>query len=113
MEKISFQSPHFFVGKLPINATLKLDGTALYICTSGSIVSEGRFAIEIYKCRLAEKPPSIKRKINECIRQYHQISGLHLWEVFRRRNVVMGIDVRWVSRGRRDVVGFVKIWVGY
>jgi hypothetical protein len=25
-------------------------------------VSEGRFAIEIYKCRLAEKPPSIKRK---------------------------------------------------
>jgi hypothetical protein len=31
------------------------DGTALYICTSGSIVSEGRFAIEIYKCRLAEK----------------------------------------------------------
>ena len=57
-----FPSPHFFVGKLPINATLKFDGTALYICTSGSIVSEGRFAIEIYKCRLAEKPPSIKRK---------------------------------------------------
>jgi hypothetical protein len=50
------------MGKLPINATLKFDGTALYICTSGSIVSEGRFAIEIYKCRLAEKPPSIKRK---------------------------------------------------
>ena len=57
-----FPSPHFFVGKLPINATLKFDDTALYICTSGSIVSEGRFAIEIYKCRLAEKPPSIKRK---------------------------------------------------
>jgi hypothetical protein len=49
-------------GKLPINATLKFDGTALYICTSGSIVSEGRFAIEIYKCRLAKKPLSIKRK---------------------------------------------------
>jgi hypothetical protein len=29
-----FPSPHFFVGKLPINATLKFDGTALYICTS-------------------------------------------------------------------------------
>ena len=57
-----FPSPHFFVGKLPINATLKFDDTALYICTSGSIVSEGCFAIEIYKCRLAEKPPSIKRK---------------------------------------------------
>jgi hypothetical protein len=57
-----FPSPHFFVGKLPINTTLKFDGTALYICTSGSIVSEGSFAIEIYKCRLVEKPPSIKRK---------------------------------------------------
>ena len=42
-----FPSPHFFVGKLPINATLKFDDTALYICTSGSIVSEGRFAIDI------------------------------------------------------------------
>jgi hypothetical protein len=30
--------------------------------TSGSIASEGRFAIEIYKCRLAKKPPPIKRK---------------------------------------------------
>ena len=43
-----------------------------------------------------------------CIRQYHQILGLHLWAVFRRRNVVMGIDVRWVSRGRRDVVSYHK-----
>ena len=43
-----------------------------------------------------------------CIRQYHQISGLHLWAVFRRRNVVMGIDFRWVSRGRRDVVSYHK-----
>ena len=43
-----------------------------------------------------------------CIRRYHQISGLHLWAVFRRRNVVMGIDVRWVSRGRRDVVSYHK-----
>jgi hypothetical protein len=42
-------------GKLPTSATLKFDDTALYICTSGSIVSEGRFAIEIYKCRLAKK----------------------------------------------------------
>ena len=41
-----------------------------------------------------------------CIRQYHQISGLPLWAVFRRRNMVMGIDVRWVSRGRRDVVSY-------
>jgi hypothetical protein len=30
-------------------------------------------------------------------------SKTRLWAVFRRRNVVMGIDVRWVSRGRRDV----------
>jgi hypothetical protein len=43
-----------------------------------------------------------------CIRQYHQISGLRLWAVFRRRNVVMGIDVRWVSRGRRNVVSYHK-----
>jgi hypothetical protein len=43
-----------------------------------------------------------------CIRQYHQISGLRLWAVFWRRNVVMGIDVRWVSRGRRDVVSYHK-----
>ena len=57
-----FPSPHFFVGKLPINATLKFDGTALYICTSGSIVSEGRFAIEIYKCRLAKKPTLHKKE---------------------------------------------------
>jgi hypothetical protein len=40
--------------------------------------------------------------------QYHQISGLRLRAVFRRRNVVMGIDVRWVSRGRRDVVSYHK-----
>jgi hypothetical protein len=58
-----FTSPHFFVGKLPTNATLKFDDTALYICTSGSIVSEGRFAIEIYKCRLATPPPPIKEKL--------------------------------------------------
>jgi hypothetical protein len=45
--KLRFSSPHFFVGKLPTNATLKFDDTALCICTSGSIVSEGRFAIEI------------------------------------------------------------------
>jgi hypothetical protein len=43
-----------------------------------------------------------------CIRQYHQLSGLRLWSVFRRRNVVMEIDVRWVSRGRRDVVYYHK-----
>jgi hypothetical protein len=43
-----------------------------------------------------------------CIRQYHQISGLRLWAVLRRRNVAMGIDVRWVSRGRRDVVSYHK-----
>jgi hypothetical protein len=29
-----FLSSHFFVGKLPINATLKFDGTALYIPVS-------------------------------------------------------------------------------
>jgi hypothetical protein len=57
-----FPSPHFLDGKLPINATLKFDDTALYICTSGSIVSEDRFAIEIYICRLAKKTPPIKRK---------------------------------------------------
>jgi hypothetical protein len=39
---------------------------------------------------------------------FHQISGLRLWAVFRRRKVVMGIDVRWVSRGRRDVVSYHK-----
>ena len=48
-----------------------------------------------------------------CIRQYHQISGLRLWAVFRRRNVVMGIDVRWVSRGRRDVVSYHKWMTSY
>jgi hypothetical protein len=47
---------------MPTNATLKFDDTASYICTSGSIASEGRFAIEIYKCRLAKKTPPIKRK---------------------------------------------------
>ena len=40
----------------------------------------------------------------------HQISGLHLWPVFRRKNVVMGIDVQWVSLGRRDVVSYHK-WI--
>ena len=40
------------------------------------------------------------RSCNHCI--------LFLWTVFRRRNVVMGIDVRWVSRGRRDVVSYHK-----
>jgi hypothetical protein len=39
------------------------------------------------------------------IRMYFRV---HLWAVFRRRNVVMGIDVRWVSRGRRDVVSYHK-----
>jgi hypothetical protein len=59
-----FPSSHFFFGKLSTNATLKFDDTALYICTSGSIVSEGRFAIEIYKCRLAKKhPPHKKEKL--------------------------------------------------
>jgi hypothetical protein len=57
-----FPSPHFFIGKLPTNATLKFDDTSLYICTSGSIVSEGRFAIEIYKCRLAKKKKPHKKE---------------------------------------------------
>jgi hypothetical protein len=43
----------------------------------------------------------------------HQISGLHLWAVFRRKNVVMGIDVRWVSLGRRDVVSYHKWMTSY
>jgi hypothetical protein len=43
-----------------------------------------------------------------CIGQYHQLSGLRFWSVFRRRYVVMEIDVRWVSRGRRDVVYYHK-----
>ena len=30
---------------------------------------------------------------------------------FRRGNVVMGIDVRWVSRGGRDVVCFYHKWM--
>jgi hypothetical protein len=60
-----FPSPHFLDGKLPINATLKFDDTALYICTSGSIVSEDRFAIEIYICRLAKKnTPHKKEKLS-------------------------------------------------
>jgi LysM repeat protein len=47
---------------MPTNATLKFDDTALYICTSGSIASEGRFAIEIYKCRLAKKTTPHKKE---------------------------------------------------
>ena len=43
----------------------------------------------------------------------HQISGLHLWPVFRRKNVVMGIDVQWVSLGRRDVVSYHKWMTSY
>jgi hypothetical protein len=58
-----FPSPHFFFEKLPTSATLKFDDTALYICTSGSIVSEGRFAIEIYKRRLAKNTPHKKEKL--------------------------------------------------
>jgi hypothetical protein len=33
------------------------------MCTSSSIVSGGRFAIEIYKCRLAKNHPHKKEKL--------------------------------------------------
>jgi hypothetical protein len=60
--KLRFSSPHFFVGKLPTNANLKFDDTALCICTSGSIVSEGRFAIEIPYTNVGLQPPPHKKE---------------------------------------------------
>jgi hypothetical protein len=42
-------------------------------------VSEGRFAIEIYKCRLAEKPPSIKK---EKLTTYYSIKNIkYSWKL--------------------------------
>ena len=63
---------------------------------------DGFFA-SLHLCISIAKRPSFT-----ILTDVHQISGLHLWPVFRRKNVVMGIDVQWVSLGRKDVVSYHK-----